>query len=149
MMMLRRLPTGVRSVLRPACSSAQLSTFTSTPKLQSSSESNKFQLTLDRKYQTTGPILFSTDDSSLSYSERQGMLFLFASNDHYCCILSNKFASSTYDVSAKKGRPVSPHVQVYAFPITAISSITNRITGVALSVGNILIMKMIAVFLNS
>ena len=30
---------------------------------------------------------------------------------------------------------MSPHVQVYAFPITAISSITNRVTGVALSVG--------------
>ena len=37
---------------------------------------------------------------------------------------------------AKKGRPVSPHVTIYKFPITAISSITNRATGVALTVGN-------------
>ena len=28
-------------------------------------------------------------------------------------------------------RPLSPHVEIYKFPITAISSITNRITGLA------------------
>ncbi len=33
----------------------------------------------------------------------------------------------------RKGRPVSPHVTIYAFPIAAISSITNRVTGCALS----------------
>ena len=33
------------------------------------------------------------------------------------------------------GRPVSPHVTIYAFPIGAVSSITNRVTGVALSFG--------------
>lgn len=33
------------------------------------------------------------------------------------------------------GNPVSPHVLIYAFPIAAISSITNRVTGAALSVG--------------
>ena len=33
------------------------------------------------------------------------------------------------------GKPVSPHVLIYAFPIAAISSITNRVTGCALSVG--------------
>ena len=33
------------------------------------------------------------------------------------------------------GRPVSPHVTIFAFPITAISSITNRVTGCALSLG--------------
>lgn len=30
---------------------------------------------------------------------------------------------------------MSPHVLIYAFPIAAISSITNRVTGVALSIG--------------
>ena len=35
----------------------------------------------------------------------------------------------------KTGRPVSPHVTIYSFPITALSSITNRVTGCALSVG--------------
>ena len=33
------------------------------------------------------------------------------------------------------GRPVSPHVTIYAFPIGALSSITNRVTGCALSFG--------------
>ena len=33
------------------------------------------------------------------------------------------------------GKPVSPHVMIYAFPIAAISSITNRVTGTALSLG--------------
>eukprot|EP00560_Eucampia_antarctica_P006560 CAMPEP_0197824848 /NCGR_PEP_ID=MMETSP1437-20131217/2055_1 /TAXON_ID=49252 ORGANISM="Eucampia antarctica, Strain CCMP1452" /NCGR_SAMPLE_ID=MMETSP1437 /ASSEMBLY_ACC=CAM_ASM_001096 /LENGTH=142 /DNA_ID=CAMNT_0043424641 /DNA_START=153 /DNA_END=581 /DNA_ORIENTATION=+ len=32
-------------------------------------------------------------------------------------------------------RPVSPHVTIYAFPITALTSITNRVTGLALSIG--------------
>ncbi|GMH84224.1 hypothetical protein TL16_g09855 [Triparma laevis f. inornata] len=32
----------------------------------------------------------------------------------------------------KKGMPVSPHVMIYAFPVVALSSITVRITGVAL-----------------
>lgn len=36
---------------------------------------------------------------------------------------------------AALGRPVSPHVGHYKFPVAAISSITNRVTGVALSVG--------------
>jgi succinate dehydrogenase (ubiquinone) cytochrome b560 subunit len=31
-----------------------------------------------------------------------------------------------------KGRPISPHVFIYKWPITAIASITNRATGVAL-----------------
>jgi succinate dehydrogenase (ubiquinone) cytochrome b560 subunit len=33
------------------------------------------------------------------------------------------------------GRPVSPHVTIYAFPVAALSSITNRVTGVAMAVG--------------
>ncbi|CAM9609882.1 unnamed protein product, partial [Chrysoparadoxa australica] len=39
------------------------------------------------------------------------------------------------DKQKKTGRPLSPHVTTYAFPIGAISSITNRVTGVALAVG--------------
>ena len=35
----------------------------------------------------------------------------------------------------KTGRPVSPHLTIYAFPVGAISSITNRVTGCALSFG--------------
>jgi succinate dehydrogenase (ubiquinone) cytochrome b560 subunit len=33
------------------------------------------------------------------------------------------------------GRPVSPHVTIYSFPITALSSITNRVTGVTMALG--------------
>jgi hypothetical protein len=33
------------------------------------------------------------------------------------------------------GRPTSPHVQIYKFPPAAISSITNRFTGIGLSTG--------------
>ncbi|MGK3740629.1 MAG: succinate dehydrogenase (ubiquinone) cytochrome b560 subunit [Bacillariaceae sp.] len=35
----------------------------------------------------------------------------------------------------KTGRPVSPHVQIYQFPIGALSSITTRVTGILLSFG--------------
>ena len=34
---------------------------------------------------------------------------------------------------AKKNRPVSPHVTIYRFPAVALSSITNRVTGVMLA----------------
>jgi succinate dehydrogenase / fumarate reductase cytochrome b subunit len=36
-------------------------------------------------------------------------------------------------------RPLSPHLQVYRLPLVALLSITHRITGVALSVGAILL----------
>lgn len=35
----------------------------------------------------------------------------------------------------KTGRPVSPHVTIYSFPVTALTSITIRVTGMAMSVG--------------
>eukprot|EP00956_Cyclotella_meneghiniana_P039549 scaffold173911_cov69-Cyclotella_meneghiniana.AAC.1 len=36
---------------------------------------------------------------------------------------------------AKTSRPVSPHVTIYSFPIAALTSITTRVTGCALSFG--------------
>lgn len=36
-------------------------------------------------------------------------------------------------------RPLSPHLQVYRLPLTAITSISHRITGVALWVGSLLL----------
>lgn len=39
------------------------------------------------------------------------------------------------DRMKKTGRPVSPHITVYAFPTVAISSVTVRITGCLLSIG--------------
>jgi succinate dehydrogenase (ubiquinone) cytochrome b560 subunit len=44
--------------------------------------------------------------------------------------------SQNYSTRMKKlGRPVSPHVTIYAFPVAALSSITNRVTGCALACG--------------
>lgn len=54
-------------------------------------------------------------------------------------IQSNKETYS--EKQAKLGRPVSPHVTIYKFPVAAISSITNRVTGVALTAGMINLME--------
>ena len=39
----------------------------------------------------------------------------------------------------KSGRPLSPHVSIYRWPITMTLSILHRVTGVALSVGLIVL----------
>ena len=36
-------------------------------------------------------------------------------------------------------RPLSPHLQIYKLPLTALTSITHRITGAALLVGTLLL----------
>ncbi len=36
-------------------------------------------------------------------------------------------------------RPLSPHLQVYKLPLTALMSITHRITGVSLAIGTLLV----------
>jgi len=41
--------------------------------------------------------------------------------------------------TAKRQRPLSPHLQVYRLPLPAISSITHRITGIGLTVGTLLL----------
>lgn len=41
-------------------------------------------------------------------------------------------------------RPLSPHLQVYCLPLTAVVSITHRITGVLLSAGLILFVVSLA-----
>ena len=71
-MMLRRIP---RSMLMPVSNLSQFSSLvTTTPKILN--DKNDFQGMKTRKYQTTRPLLLSSqDDSSLSYSERQGTYF--------------------------------------------------------------------------
>jgi hypothetical protein len=61
-----------------------------------------------------------------------------------------RFASQeTYtEQQSKKGRPVSPHVTIYKFPPAAISSITNRVTGVMLTSGKIKFLKANSPFLK-
>jgi len=41
-------------------------------------------------------------------------------------------------------RPLSPHLQVYCLPLTAVVSITHRITGVLLSAGLVLFIVSLA-----
>jgi len=49
---------------------------------------------------------------------------------------AEEYKKENYNQRMKRtGRPVSPHVTIYSFPIGALSSITNRVTGVALSFG--------------
>ena len=76
-MMLRRIP---RSMLMPASNLSQFSSLvTATPKILN--DKNDFQGMKTRKYQTTRPLLLSSqDDSSLSYSERQGTYFFVTIN---------------------------------------------------------------------
>lgn len=38
-----------------------------------------------------------------------------------------------------QSRPLSPHLQVYRLPITALTSICHRATGIALSAGTVLL----------
>ena len=38
-----------------------------------------------------------------------------------------------------RNRPLSPHIQVYKMPFTAILSITHRLTGIALAVGTVVL----------
>ncbi len=38
-----------------------------------------------------------------------------------------------------KQRPLSPHLQVYRLPLTAVLSVTHRLTGIALAGGTVLL----------
>jgi len=40
---------------------------------------------------------------------------------------------------ATQNRPLSPHLQVYRLPLTALMSISHRITGVGLTLGTLLL----------
>lgn len=44
---------------------------------------------------------------------------------------------STVDIKSK--RPLSPHLQVYKLPLTALMSISHRATGIALIIGTLLV----------
>ena len=41
-------------------------------------------------------------------------------------------------------RPLSPHLQIYKLPLTALTSITHRITGSALALGLVLVVYWLA-----
>jgi len=43
------------------------------------------------------------------------------------------------DITKKVERPLSPHLQVYNLPLTALMSISHRITGVALTLGMLIV----------
>ena len=46
-----------------------------------------------------------------------------------------------------RNRPLSPHLQIYKMPFTAILSITHRATGVALAVGTVVLAITVAALL--
>ena len=48
---------------------------------------------------------------------------------------TNKQIQNYNERMSKTGRPVSPHLAIYSFPVTALTSIANRVTGVTLSIG--------------
>lgn len=41
--------------------------------------------------------------------------------------------------AVKRARPLSPHLQIYRLPVVAVSSITHRFTGIALSAGTLML----------
>lgn len=45
--------------------------------------------------------------------------------------------------------PLSPHLQIYRLPLTAILSITHRITGVVLAIGSLLLVWVLAAAAHS
>ena len=47
-------------------------------------------------------------------------------------------------MSSNKNRPISPHLDVYKLPLTALMSISHRITGVGLSFGLIILVLTLA-----
>ena len=42
-----------------------------------------------------------------------------------------------------KARPLSPHLQIYRLPLTALLSVTHRLTGLALSFGAVLLIAIL------
>jgi succinate dehydrogenase (ubiquinone) cytochrome b560 subunit len=59
----------------------------------------------------------------------------FSSSSNAVDDIKAKLSAVASQQKGPSGRPISPHVTIFKFPITALSSITNRVTGVALSVG--------------
>ncbi|SDG74044.1 succinate dehydrogenase, cytochrome b556 subunit [Roseospirillum parvum] len=45
-----------------------------------------------------------------------------------------------YDNQLRRGRPLSPHLQVYRFALTMFLSITHRVTGVGVVLGTVMVM---------
>ena len=50
---------------------------------------------------------------------------------------------------ANSKHPISPHLQIYRLPLTALLSITHRITGVILSVGCLILVWILAAAADS
>lgn len=51
---------------------------------------------------------------------------------------------ATGNRAAGSNRPLSPHLQVYRLPITAITSILHRFTGIALAAGTLVLVYWLA-----
>lgn len=44
-----------------------------------------------------------------------------------------------FNTMAQVERPLSPHLQIYRLPLTAVMSITHRITGIGLGIGTLVL----------
>ncbi|GKY92447.1 hypothetical protein MPSEU_000215200 [Mayamaea pseudoterrestris] len=80
--------------------------------------------------------LMSLAPSLRSYAQRSVRLNVGRSMTIISKDSGEDFKKQNYSERMKdKGMPVSPHVTVYAFPMAALTSIVNRVTGCLLSVG--------------
>jgi len=50
---------------------------------------------------------------------------------------------------SNNNHPVSPHLQIYRLPLTALLSITHRITGVILAIGSLLLVWLLSAAAHS
>ena len=50
---------------------------------------------------------------------------------------------------SESNHPISPHLQIYRLPLTALLSITHRITGVILALGSLLLVWLLAAAAHS
>lgn len=98
---------------------------------------------INKMYQPLQQSIRSTIKRCILSSEHQQKKVFVAtarSNSRSMTVLSKQSAEeykkqNYTERMSRTGRPVSPHVAIYSFPITALTSITNRVTGVALSFG--------------
>lgn len=75
-----------------------------------------------------GPNAFASSAASVAPSSRSMTILSKESGIEY---KKENYSSRM----AKTHRPVSPHVTIYAWPVGALTSIVNRVTGVTLSFG--------------
>eukprot|EP01126_Amoeba_proteus_P011809 TRINITY_DN1481_c0_g1_i20.p1 TRINITY_DN1481_c0_g1~~TRINITY_DN1481_c0_g1_i20.p1 ORF type:complete len:196 (-),score=21.54 TRINITY_DN1481_c0_g1_i20:117-704(-) len=88
--------------------------------------------------QSTGrDIVFFFGTTMLSSRTTVTKRFLFAPllSNVQARSITPKYNNFGSPISAKIERPISPHVAIYAFPLPAVTSIINRVTGFLMGIG--------------